>query len=310
MAAHEGAVSGRTVLFALLFAVMVLSVVMCAYLLGRIIGGSNMSAFTAISSLLVKTGVIPKETVESLGPGGKLVEKNASRPTKPQRTKGRQSATAAALACPTEDPVTEADSDDTSTLDPIYAYDRAAGRSNPQAQGTDAGDLAASGPLMVPTAAGFVSVRSPGAIDAASASGTALVAGAAPGAPVAAGTQTASSTAAPAGAAAPAAAPAPIPHLSVPAPAGAAQLPPPIIYSVELGFFLSDQAAADFAGELQKRGIAVNLVSDTDAAGRIWTYVRSGHFTDSVQALSYAAELSQNDNLSGQIVTETAVASK
>src|SRR3954471_3854220 len=102
MAAHEGAVSGRTVLFALLFAVMVLSVVMCAYLLGRIIGGQNMSALTAVSSLLVKVGVIPKEAEEALGPGGKLIEKNASKPAKPQRKKGRQTAAAGALSCPTE----------------------------------------------------------------------------------------------------------------------------------------------------------------------------------------------------------------
>ena len=96
----------------------------------------------------------------------------------------------------------------------------------------------------------------------------------------------------------------------MPAPEGAAAPPPPTLYSVELGFFLSDKSAGDFAAELQKRGIAVNLVTETDPSGRNWTYVRSGRFQDSVQAFAYANELSQADNLPGQVVMEKAVPAK
>jgi hypothetical protein len=293
MAAHEGAVSGRTVLLALLFAVMVLSIVLCAYLLGRIVGGQNMSAFTAIGNLLVTTGVIPKESVEALGPAGRVAGKSAA----PQKTKGRQTASAAALACPTEDPVAEVTAADADGLDPLQAYDRAAGRNALAA--ANAGDLASSRPLMFPT---FVPARP--AVEAAAPPAAASAA-----APAAAGA--AGAAAADAGKQAAAAPPPPpIPHLSVPAPEGAAALPPPTLYSVELGFFLSDKSAEDFAAELQKRGIAVNLVTETDPAGRSWTYVRSGRFQDSVQAFAYANELSQADNLPGQVVTEKAVPAK
>jgi hypothetical protein len=298
MAAHEGAVSGRTVLLALLFGVMVLSLVMCAYLLGRLVGGKDMSALAGISSLLVQTGVIPKEAAESLGSSGKLIGKSA-KPAKPQRTKGHQNASAESLACPTEDPITEADSDDPSVLDPLAAYDRAAGRGNPALAAANAGDLAADGPVLVPT---FVNARTTAAAVPAAPAAAAPGVAAAPGAAGAAAAAGAAPAAAP-----PAAA---IPHLSVPAPEGAAALPPPTVYTVELGFFLSDQAAAEFAGELQKRGVAVNLVSETDPSGRNWTYVRSGHFTDSVQAFTYASDLAQNDNLPGQVVQEKAVATK
>jgi hypothetical protein len=301
MAAHEGAVSGRTVLLALLFALMVLSIVMCAYLVGRLVGGQNMGAFKAIGNLLMTTGVIPKETAEALGPGGRVIGKAST----PQKTKNRQTASAASLACPTEDPIEEAAPEDRANLDPLQAYDRAAGKSS-LAQASNAGDLAASGPLMIPT---FVSARSakdaaaPGSA-AAAASGAAAPGAAAPGAAAAAG---AAGDAKQAAAAPP---PPPIPHLAVPPPAGAAALPPPTLYSVELGFFLSDKAAGDFAAELQKRGIAVNLVTETDESGRSWTYVHSGRFQDSVQAFAYANELSQADNLPGQVVTEKAVPAK
>src|SRR3954468_2486137 len=100
MAAHEGAVSGRTVLLALLFALMVLSIVMCAYLLGRIVGGQNMSAFSAIGNLLVTVGIVPRESVEALGSGGRVAAKAAQ----PPKTRSKKATAAAALACPTEDP--------------------------------------------------------------------------------------------------------------------------------------------------------------------------------------------------------------
>ena len=77
---------------------MVLSIVMCAYLLGRIVGGRNMSAFTAMGA----TGVIPKETVKTLGPAGRIAGKSA---TPQDRAAARRPL--AALLFFTEDPVAE-----------------------------------------------------------------------------------------------------------------------------------------------------------------------------------------------------------
>ena len=46
------------------------------------------------------------------------------------------------------------------------------------------------------------------------------------------------------------------------------------------------------------------LLSEADATGRTWTYVRSGRFNDGAQALAYAQDLETRQRLPGIVVTE------
>jgi len=101
-------------------------------------------------------------------------------------------------------------------------------------------------------------------------------------------------------------APPPIPRRAAPPPPIAGGGPPPArpVYSVELAAFRSPETATQYAEGLQARGIAVELVDETDASGRTWTRVRHGRFHDELQADRRRQELERRDRLAGMVIRE------
>ena len=101
-------------------------------------------------------------------------------------------------------------------------------------------------------------------------------------------------------------APPPIPRRAAPPPVMAGGGPPPAraVYSVELASFRSPETATQYAESLQARGVAVELVDETDASGRTWTRVRHGRFPDEMQADRRRQELERRDRLAGVVIRE------
>lgn len=274
---------GDKILLWFVLALFIVSLVLCGFLLLRMAGPKTLRSFGMVTRIMVSTGLLPKSALTAAAPvtgtvtqgaklgrikGGKNQEARAGDPTQ------------SAPACTPDDPVAAAQPGELSLLDPMAAYDLAAGRS------AEARGLAMATPVSIPGANGtFLSASADGGIGPAPVPSPAAV-------PVAA--------AAPAAGGATPALPE-IPTRVLPAPAG----PPALVYAVELGFFLSTNTASAFAQELVKRGIQqVALVSEADATGRTWTYVRSGRFNDGAQALAYAQDLETRQRLPGIVVTE------
>lgn len=275
---------GDKILLWFVLAFFIISLVFCGFLLLRMAGPKTLRSFGMVTRIMVQTGLLPKTALSAAQPVTGAVSQGARlgrvKPGRDQQARAGDP-TQSAPVCTPDDPVAAAQPGELSLLDPMAAYDLAAGRS------AEARGLAVATPVSIPGGNGtFLSPSAEGGIGPAPvpvAPASAPPAGAAPAA----------------GAAAPAMPD--IPTRVLPAPAG----PPALVYAVELGFFLSTDTASAFAQELVKRGIQqVALVSEADATGRTWTYVRSGRFNDGAQALAYAQDLETRQRLPGIVVTE------
>ncbi|MFD2264248.1 hypothetical protein ACFSM5_15200 [Lacibacterium aquatile] len=280
---------GDKVLLWFVLLLFIISLIFCGFLLLRMAGPKTLRSLGMVTRIMVQTGLLPKSVLTSAAPVTGAVGQGARLGRAPRG--GQQQArtgdpTQSAPVCSPDDPVAAAQPGELSLLDPLAAYDLAAGRS------AEARGLAMATPISVPAVGGngFLSASA----DAGLGPAVAPVPAAGAAAPVA--------PAAPAAAAAPLE----IPTRALAGPAAA----PALVYSVELGFFLSGDTASAFAGELMKRGIQVALVTEPDATGRVWTYVRSGRFNDGAQALAYAQDLELRQRLPGILVTEKQEAPK
>lgn len=281
----KGKSLGDSILLWFILLLLVVSLVMCGFLLIRMAGPKTLRSFGMITRVMVQVGLLPKEVLASAAPITGTVGQGARLARRPpaQRSQNADAdPTRAAAVCTPDDPVMAAQPGDLSLLDPLAAFDMAAGRA------AEARGLATVNPMPVPTAAGteFLSASAAGSLP--------------PPAPVQPTAATAAAGGTPPAAATPPAALPEIPVRALPAPVGK----PQVIYSVELGFFLSAEIAQSYAQELQKRGIDVALVTQPDAGGRTWTYVRAGRFPDGAQALAYAQDLEARQRLPGMVVME------
>ena len=75
-------------------------------------------------------------------------------------------------------------------------------------------------------------------------------------------------------------------------------------FSIELAAFRSLPAAREFAGEMTRRQLPVDLVETVDAAGRSWYRVRWGKFPDPRQAAGRLGEIQQISGIAGIVTGE------
>ncbi|WP_200306636.1 SPOR domain-containing protein, partial [Paracraurococcus ruber] len=73
-------------------------------------------------------------------------------------------------------------------------------------------------------------------------------------------------------------------------------------YALDLGYFLGAEAAEAFARQAQDRGVAVLLLPLPDAAGRVWTHVRTPPFPGIAQALAAAERVERLLSLRASLV--------
>lgn len=75
-------------------------------------------------------------------------------------------------------------------------------------------------------------------------------------------------------------------------------------FSIELAVFRSLPAAREFAGEMTRRQLPVDLVETVDSAGRSWYRVRWGKFPDPRQAAGRLGEIQQISGIAGIVTGE------
>ena len=78
-------------------------------------------------------------------------------------------------------------------------------------------------------------------------------------------------------------------------------------FSIELAAFRTVPAAREFAAEMQRRGLTVEVVETVDAGGRSWYRVRWGRFADPRQAAGRLAEIQQAAGIAGIVTGAPAV---
>jgi hypothetical protein len=322
--------------------VLILCVFFTIMLAALALGPRNLRAVAGIGNMLVAAGIIPPGAVAAAAPFSRAAAQGQRAGRQPARA-ADGSALPVCEPPAGSDPIAAATPDELAVLDAEMALDLSIGR----ATGVRVAGLGAPGVggfgLSQPGFGGTLGATLP--VSAAAAPFSAPVVplpdgslrpvvdpAAAPGAPLApglvglpglptGGQAAAAPGLAPAngaaangalanGAAAPGAAPAapalpPIARQILP-PVQPLRRPPPVL-TVELGFFLSTAAAESFAASLQRRGIEVMIVEEPDATGRVWSYVRSGRFSDSAQALAYAAEIERTQRLPTTVVAERTV---
>lgn len=82
--------------------------------------------------------------------------------------------------------------------------------------------------------------------------------------------------------------------------------PPPSgrLYVIQLASFLREDVAMEYVAEMQRRQIAIAIVTETDASGREWRHIRVGPFTSAAAAELRLLELRRREGLTGTVTTE------